>query len=213
MSMTIEEITELFIKAAEVDRKLPDTARPKGVKSMSLGYVHDVADINGWASEDKEAARWAWLDPKNLRNTRNDMGLWFASMEAIKLCENESQRRSLWAWATAQAGGMSLSKWSRTVEHIHPATAEWRAKRAIRVIHQKICSKDDLHSVSVMNDDLSDTPEIGDKRPTIRAWRDTDTDSLMPCYFDQQIAGISVKELALAKRRERDAKRRQSEAA
>lgn len=211
--MTIEEIAELFIQAVEVDRRLPQTAKPKALKAMSLPYVHDTADQNGWGTERYLEERAEFFDARSTRLTKNQIGIWEAAMEAIKLCENESQRRSLWAWATAQAGGMSLSKWSKTVEHIHPATAEWRAKRAIRVIHQKICSKDDLHSVSVMNDDLSDTPEIGDKRPTIRAWRDDEISSQKPCYFDQQIAGISVRELELAKRRERDAKRRQSEAA
>ena len=211
--MTIEEITELFIKAAEVDRKLPDTARPKGVKSMSLGYVHDVADINGWASEDKEAARWTWLDPKNLRNTRNDMGLWEAAMVAIKLVDRPESRRSLWAWATATAGGMTIAKWARTVEHIHPETVSRRAKASITEIHHKLCSTLSLHNQNDMNSVLPDTPEITDKRPTIRAWRDDEAANQIPCYFDQHIAGISVRKLELAKRRERDAKRRQSEAA
>ncbi|KQZ49725.1 hypothetical protein ASD54_12365 [Rhizobium sp. Root149] len=211
--MTQEQIMELFIQAVEVDRRLPQTAKPKALKAMSLPYVHDTADQNGWGAERYLEERAEFFDARSTRLTKNQIGIWEAAMEAIKLCENESQRRSLWAWATAQAGGMPLSKWSKTVEHIHPATAEWRAKRAIRVIHNQIESKRCLHNQNDMNGDLSDTPKIMDNRDKIRAWRDTDTEGLMPCYFDQQIAGISVKELALAKRRERDAKRRQSEAA
>ncbi len=41
--MTEEQIKELFIRAAEVDRKLPDTARPAALRAINHGYVHDTA--------------------------------------------------------------------------------------------------------------------------------------------------------------------------
>ena len=46
--MTHEEIAELFIHAAEVDRRLPDTARPARLKAQALPYVHDHVDQAGW---------------------------------------------------------------------------------------------------------------------------------------------------------------------
>lgn len=207
--MTPEEIMTLFIKAAETDRKLPVRTGPKGDQAINIGYVHTVADMNGWSAQDKHAANWAWLDPEKLKLSRNDLGLWEAAMEVIKLCGNEGQRRALWAWAKSKAGGESLAHWAKHTEHVLPATAEWRAKRAIRAIHQKLSSNSTLHIDFVMNEDLSQGHEISDKKPTITAWRDEETAALMPCYFDQQIAGISIKEIRSAKRRVRNANGRQ----
>lgn len=213
--MTPEQIIEIFIKAAEVDRKLPDTARPKTLKAMNFGYVHDVADINGWASEDKEALRWAWLDPEKLRNSRNDMGLWYASMELIKLVRKAENRRALFAWAASKAGGMSLPRWCREIERqttgkgIHPETARRRAKSAISEIASAFASKPLLHK---QNDDfevLPDTPEISDKLGTLRVWR-PDEAKPTACGFDEGLREIDWHDLQLAKRRERDARRRKA---
>jgi hypothetical protein len=210
--MTIEEIAEIMVQAAEVDRRLPDTARPARLKAMAIPYLHDQKDQNGWGSERYQEERADFFAALSTRLTKNQIGIWEVSMELIKLCQNESQRRALWAWGMAKAGGMSLAKWARNIEHIQPATAEWRAKQAMRSIHQKLSGKDDLHMVSVMNDDLSQGPEISDKTPTVEAWRDEDARPLR-CYFDTDIAGLEYAELQNARRRERKARKQQSQAA
>lgn len=207
--MTSEQIIEIFIKAAETDRRLPSTGRPAALKAINHGYVHDTADMNGWSAEAKHAANWSWLDPEKLRLSRNEIGLWEAAMEMIKLCENEGQRRALWAWSIAKARGLSLAKWARNVEHIQPATAEWRAKAALRSIHNKMSSNRDLHMDLVMDCDLSQGPEISDKTNTVEAWRDEDARPLR-CFFDTDIAGLEWAELQSAKRRERMARKRQA---
>ncbi len=207
--MTREQIIEIFIRAAEVDRKLPDTARPKALKAMSIGYVHTTAEMNQWHAEDKHAANWAWLDPAKLKNSTNDMGLWELSMELMKLVKVENQRRALWAWSVSKAGGMSLAKWSKTVEHVGPATAQHRAMAAITRIHQYLCSNVDLHNGNDMNEDLRQEPEMPHKSITVGAWRDEDAKPLA-CYFDTDIAGMEYAEIQNAKRRERDARRRQA---
>lgn len=207
--MTPETIAELFIKSAEVDRKLPDTARPAALKAMNFGYIHTFADINGWSEEEKKALNWAWLDPEKLRPSKNDIGLYEAAMELIKLAPVENQRRALWAWAMSKAGGISLAKWCRTVENIKPATAEWRAKAAIRAIHHKMCGNHSLHNVNDIDQDLRQGPEISDKTDIIGVWRPEESKPLR-CHFDTDIAGIDWAEMQHAKRRERDARRRKA---
>ena len=49
--MTGEEIIDLFIRAAETDRLLPNTARPARLKSLPLPVTHSFSDMNGWGSE------------------------------------------------------------------------------------------------------------------------------------------------------------------
>lgn len=194
--MSPEQIIELFLKAAEADQKLPNTARPKALRSLDLGYVTEYADDQ----------------PRREQLSRNDVGLWEAALETIKLCEDEGQRRALWAWARSKAGGMSLAKWARTVEHVHPETASRRAKACITRIHQKFCSNRHLHNQNDMNCVLPDTPEMYDKKPTIREWRDDDAKPLR-CFFDTDIAGLEYAALQHAKRRERKASKQQREAA
>lgn len=207
--MTYDQIAELFIKAAETDRKLPDTARPKQLKAMSLGYVHTVADMNGWSAEDKHAANWSWLNPEKLRNSRNDIGLWECAMELIKLVSRPENRRALWSWASAKAGGMSLAKWSRSVEHIHPETASRRAKAAISEIHHKLERTVDLHNGNRSFEVLPDEPKISDKKSNIEVWRPDDAKPLR-AHFDTDIAGLEWAAIQSAKRREREARRRKA---
>lgn len=208
--MTPEQIAELFVQAAETDRRLPDTARPARLKAMSLPYVHSDKDQAGWGAERYQLERAEFFTSKG--PTKNQVGLWEAAMEMIKLVAKPENRRSLWAWASAKAGGMPVKKWARTVEHVHPETVSRRAKASITEIHHKLCSNGDLHNQNDMNEVLPDTPEISDKTGTVRAWRDEDARPLA-CHFDKDIAGLEWAEMQSAKRRERDAKRRQQQAA
>lgn len=188
--MTPEQIITLFIRAAQVDRMLPDTSRPQKVKSLNLGYVAEEPDTEAQARPTA---------------SRNDVGLWNAAMETIALCDNVGQRRALWAWANSKAGGISLSRWAKKVEHILPATAKWRADQAVKVIHHRFCRKQDLHSVSVMNEAFSKEPEIEHKTRSIGVWRDEDAKPLR-CAFDTDLAGLEWAEIQNAKRRERKAR-------
>lgn len=207
--MTREEISELFIQAAEVDRRLPNTARPARIKSMSLPFVHDQKDMNGWGAERYQEERADFFDAKSTRLTKNQVSIWELSMELIKLIPAENQRRALWAWATAKAGGMSLAKWSKTIEHVGPATAQHRAMAGITKIHQYLCSNPDLHNQNDMDQDLRQDPEIGHKSVTVETWHADDAVPLRQ-HFDTDIAGLEWAEIQNARRRERRARRQQA---
>lgn len=206
--MNEAQIIEILIKACEVDAKLPNTARPAGIKAINHGYVHDTADLNGWFSDDKHAANWAWLDPKNLRNTTNDMGLWQAAMEVVKLAPNESQRRALWAWARSEAGGQAFAKWCRNVEGISRQLGEWRRKAAISQIARAFDRKPLQHNENSPDYDFTNTHEIGDKSVIITVWRPEESKPV--CGFDEGLHDFSWAEAQSQRRREREARRKQA---
>lgn len=210
--MNAAQIIELFVKAAEVDQKLPDTARPAKAKAINYGYVHDTADINGWSAEDKHANNWAWLDPKNLRNTTNDMGIWEVALEVMKLVPCENKRRSLWAWAKAEAGGQSFSKWCKNVEGISRQLGDWRKKSAISHIELAFLRKPLLHNENVESGGFTTEPEISDKTSNIAVWRPEESKPLR-CFFDTDLDGFDWADKRNAMRRQRDARKRQQEAA
>ncbi|MCE6073657.1 hypothetical protein GOZ89_09645 [Agrobacterium vitis] len=206
--MNKAEIIEIFVKAAEVDRKLPNTARPAGVKAMNHGYVHDTADMNGWSSEDKHAANWAWLDPAKVRNTTNDMGIWQASMELMKLVPNELQRRALWAWARSEAGGQAFAKWCRQVEGISRQLGDWRKTAAIEGILREFDRKPAQHNGNVIDAAFTNHPEIEDKRFNIEVWRPEESKPV--CGFDDGLRDFSWAEAQNERRRQRELRRRKS---
>jgi len=202
------QIIELFIRAAEVDRKLPDTARPARAKAINYGYIHDTADINGWSAEDKHANNWAWLDPKLLRNTTNDMGLWEAALEVIKLVPCEKKRRALWAWAMSEAGGKAFSKWCREEEGISRQAGDWRKNAAIECITRAFDRKTLQHNENGGEEYLPNHPEIDDKKSNIGVWRADDARPVLG--FDANLQDFSWAEAQNARRRERHARKREA---
>ncbi len=202
------QIIELFIRAAEVDRKLPDTARPAKAKAINYGYIHDTADINGWSAEDKHANNWAWLDPKLLRNTTNDMGLWEAALEVIKLVPCEKKRRALWAWASSEAGGKAFSKWCREEEGISRQAGDWRKTAAIECIARAFARKPLQHNENEGEGYLPNHPEIEDKKSNIGVWRADDARPILG--FDANLQDFSWSEAQNARRRERHARKREA---
>ncbi|CDM57509.1 MULTISPECIES: hypothetical protein [Rhizobium] len=117
--MTHDEIAELFIHAAEVDRRLPNTARPARLNAQALPYVHDHVDQAGWAGQRYEEERQAFWDARSIRLQVKDVTDWERANDLIVHVQRERDRRCLWSWAKSKAGGMSFSKWCRSVEHIH----------------------------------------------------------------------------------------------
>lgn len=206
--MNVEQITELFIRAAEVDRKLPQTAKPARLKAIDHGYVHTFAEMNGWDEKEKREANWAWLDPKNLRATTNDVGIWEAAMEMIKLVPSANQRRALWAWARAEAGGQAFAKWCKSEEGISRQTGNYRRNRAIECIASAFSRKPLQHNDFDGSAPFTEAPEISDKRDNIRAWRADDAKPSLS--FDEELQDFSWAEAQNARRREREARKRQA---
>ncbi|RWX78282.1 hypothetical protein EPK99_06520 [Neorhizobium lilium] len=205
--MNEAQIIEIFVKAAEVDRKLPDSARPAKLKATNHGYVHDTADLNGWFSDDKHAANWAWLDPANLRNTTNDMGLWSAAMELIKLVPSEKNRRALWAWARSEAGGKAFAKWCREVEGISRQVGNYRKNAAVLHIARALDRKPLQHNDIDGSEAFTSTPEIEDKQDIIEVWR---ADDAVPLVFDESLRDFSWSAAQNERRRQREARRKQA---
>lgn len=206
------QIIELFIKAAETERKLPVSTGPAKLKAMNLGFVHDFADMNNWSEADKHEANWAWLDPKNLRATKNDVRLFELSMEVMKLVPCEKKRRALWAWARSEAGGQAFAKWAKSVEGISRQLADYRRKAAIECISLAFARKPLLHNENGPSDDLRFEPEISDKTSNIAVWRPDDAVPLR-CFFDTDLEGFDWANKRNEMRRQRDARKRQQEAA
>lgn len=243
--MKSDMIAEIMIRAAEVDRKLPDTARPAKLKAMNLGFVHTFADMNQWHEEEKHAANWAWLSPENLKATTNDVGIWEAAMEMMKLVPVTNKRRALWAWARAEAKTLTVQKleeveintqekfngraspiivrdvtakrlsfrrWCLDVEHILPATGNWRKNAAISSIELAFNCNVLLHNDNDADPDFTNCPEIEHKKSNIEVWRPDDA-TPMACYFDTNISGFEWAEAQNERRRQREARKRRQAAA
>lgn len=207
MNMTRETIAGLFVRAAEVERKLPATEGPKESRP-NIGYVHSFEEMNGWKEEDKHAANWAWLDPSKLRNTTNDIGLWQASMEMVKLIPCEKKRRALWAWARAEAGGHAFAKWCRNIEGISRQLGDWRRNAAIECIFLVFQSKALQHNENAVEPAFTNQAEIGDKNTSIRVWRPDESRPV--CGFDEDLRDFSWAEAQNERRRQREAKKREA---
>ncbi|MEJ8308587.1 hypothetical protein [Agrobacterium larrymoorei] len=176
---------------------------------MNHGYVHDIADINGWDEKTKsEEWRWKWLNPENLRNTTNDMGLWDAALEVIKLVPCEKKRRALWAWAMSEAGGKAFSKWCREEEGISRQAGDWRKNSAIECIGRAFARKPLQHNENHDVDHLPNHPEIEDKKSNIGVWRADDARPILG--FDANLQDFSWSEAQNARRRERHARKREA---
>ncbi|MBM7049711.1 hypothetical protein [Rhizobium lusitanum] len=212
--MTEAEITEIFIRAAEVDRKLPNTARPAHLKAVNIGIVHTFGDMSHWHADELHEVRWAWLDPKKLRATTNDVGIWEVAMEMMKLVPDPKKRRALWAWSRAQAGGIAFAKWCREIEQpgIQRQTGEWRREAAIECIFRAFARKPLQHNEKQEEPDFTNDPEIGDKRSNIEVWRAADAKP-MACDFDKNLERFEWADMMNARRRQRDAEKRKRQAA
>lgn len=158
--MTHEEIAELFIHAAEVDRRLPDTARPARLKAQSLPYVHDHVDQAGWGGQRYEEERQAFWDARSTRLQVKDVNDWEMANDLIVHVSRERDRRCLWAHSKSKAGGMSFSKWCRNVENIHRNYGKECCDRAIHQISEYFIRNASIDVMGAVVATLQEAPEI-----------------------------------------------------
>ncbi|ASY62505.1 hypothetical protein SJ05684_c10470 [Sinorhizobium sojae CCBAU 05684] len=165
--MTPEEIEELFIRGAEIDRRLPDTARPARLKAQAMPYVHDFDDMLGWGTDRLIEERQAFWDARSTRMQTKDVAIWEECMNLIVLVSRERDRRCLWAWSRSKAGGMPFNRWCKDIEHIHRNYGNECRRRASTEITAHLLRNAliDIHNSE--NSALQDTPEIGDKSANI----------------------------------------------
>lgn len=176
--MTPLEIAELFIRGAEVDRRLPQTAKPKQLKAQSLGYVHSWAEMREWGDERHKEHRAEMFAKTKL--TTQDVSEWERCMELIKHCPDESRRRCLWNWAMAQVGGRPFGRWCRE-QGFHVETGRRRKNRAILEIFAGFHRNNAQNIQKGIFDVLHVAPEnghiqvtIGDRADSgkVLTWRD-----------------------------------------
>ncbi|QQM29311.1 hypothetical protein JET14_13355 [Martelella lutilitoris] len=175
--MTRDDIHALFITAAEVDRRLPDTARPARLKAQSLETVHTREDMNGWGTERLSEERKAFWEGLRDRIGAEQMTAYEKALEMIAICPEESHRRALWAWARAKAGGKPFARWCRS-EGISRTAGCNRKDRAVAFLAAQVGGSAAYPTQVDGFDGFTDAPEINDIEPTIatgmRAWNDGD---------------------------------------
>ena len=231
--MTEGDIAELFIRAAETEAKLPEVnGLRENFGRYTLPWVHDLGDINGRRREfgdqllpgDDPLGDWSKSASRVLaewgkRPTTRQIENWERCMDIMRsFLTDEGQRRSLWAWARAQAGTLtrpgrrsriSFARWCRDVEKIAEITGHRRKNRVIASLFAGMHGKPDLHCKNHAEGVLPDTQEIshifatveGDRAvydaKRVYSWRDDPSFS--------KSTGMSLREWRNAKRRQKQA--------
>lgn len=228
--MTEADIAEMFVRAAETERKLPGV---KGMReswgSYVLPWVHDLADINSrrrtfqpdeklHPMDDPLVARThQWLEEWSRRATKEQVTGWEACINiASEFIKDAGQRRALWAWALAQADNLvitrrgmepkriSFARWCRTVENIAEMTGHRRKNRAIASIVQELCGKPQMHDDFLREGVLPCGPENGHVFATVEGQRAVYDTKRVHAWRDDpsfQSTGLDLASWRAAKRR------------
>lgn len=242
--MTDGEIAELFIRAAETERKMPRTGtKPKGFSGCVISYIHTSADIQGWGKQHGDHLepgddplhkewRWGWFDKLSELPTRADVDNWEKCIRwTMDLLDNEGQRRALWNWAHAKAGGRPFKKWCFKVERIHPETGSRRKNRALAAISDRLARDGAAHNGTGGFGVLPETPDFGHVSSTLDSeagerkdpnfWAPDAAFKSFISVYDQKAdgrikadpTGATAAELRNYMRRKREAMKRKQEAA
>lgn len=236
--MTEADIAELFVQAAETEKKLPQV---KGMRESVGGYVlpwvHDLGDINSrrrtYASDEKllpmddplVTRTNEWLDEWAKRATKAQVSGWEACLKISgEFLTDAGQRRALWAWALSQANhliitrrGMepariSFARWCRDVEKIAEITGHRRKTRAIDTIAQGLCGKAQMHDDFLRDGVLPCEPENGHVFATVEGRVAVyDTKRVYSWRDDpsfNQPTGMTLSEWRAAKRRQQERRKR-----
>jgi hypothetical protein len=209
--MKADEIQELFIAAAEIDRRLPIRVKPADAKSMSLPYVHDWSDVNGWGLERVEEEEQDYQRRIASKLNPSEVTLWERASDLIAKVEDESQRRCLLHWAMAKAGGRPFANWCRNAERIHEETGRRRKDRAVFCIISAIsCVTGQSTHDFAFQSLLPCGPEISDKSLNIAEPRHWMAEGSKPlaCDIDRSLTEFAWAEDQNARRREREKRRK-----
>lgn len=154
--MNKEDIVDLFVKGASIERRLPsEFERPEPLRAQHIPYLHTLSDMQGWFSvngktrserksnrkktgdqqEEGDLGRYVeermqlW-DPDHQKLEPTDVSDWEKRMHLVSLVSVEKNRRALWGWAKAKSGGLPFTKWCKR-EGIHEMTGQRRKDKAI----------------------------------------------------------------------------------
>lgn len=153
--MNIGSLAEIFIRAAEIDRNTREHVGPAALRAQQLPYVHSWTDKAGWRKEigdklDPKAdplaeERKAFWERISSMPTAAELSIIDSMFDWLKATNDDAERRALWAWARAKAGGKSFRRWCFQVERIHPETGRRRKDRALQRISDHLNGKRHLH--------------------------------------------------------------------
>lgn len=240
--MNIGDIANIFIRAAEIDRNSHEHVGPHALRAQQLPYVHDQADKNGWGKAKERrvvkrgkliqgdwleegddplaAERKAFFDRVAAMPTAAEITLIESLFDWLQATDDDAERRALWAWARAKAGGKSFRRWCFTVEGIHPETGRRRKDRALERISDHLAGKQHLHAqnaeIRVLSCgheimDVSDTiAEDAGKRDNLNSW--LADDAFAPFMSNEPQAAFSWAKKRNDMRRQREAKRQKQAA-
>ncbi|NNV20551.1 hypothetical protein EHE22_08950 [Ochrobactrum pseudogrignonense] len=200
--MTPTEIAELFIRAAEVDRRLPQTDKPKALKAQSLGYVHSWEEMREWGDARHKEHRAEMFAQTKLSTA--DVTEWERCNKLILSVQDETRRRCLWNWAIAQAGGLSFTKWCAKQGFSREAGRR-RKNRAILEIFGEIVRINGQNYKTALNGELQVCAETGQIQVTIG----DDATEKQPLNWRQDRAISSEEDRSFEWAQARSARRRQ----
>lgn len=178
--MTEAEIMEAFIRAAEIEMKMPKTgeAPRKDGNAYLLPWYRTDADKRGWRKEigdqlhrgdnplDEE--RQDFTNGKSSRVLAADVTHWETCLRwTMELLDDPRERRALWAWSFAMAGAKPFSKWCRRIERIHPNTGRDRKNRAVGRISRELVRGGALNVENGSEPLLHMGPVFGESADTI----------------------------------------------
>jgi len=210
--ITGREIGERFIRAVQIMEGLYRVG-PGGGGSSWIAIPYTQADKNGWGAERLAAERKAFWNsinnaprPWEITEAEEALG-WLVHVT------DEEERVCLMNWAECMATEGIFKVWCKA-RGIHVETGRRRKERAILRILLALSRKTLQHNDNAAFDLLRDPPEMSDKDVNIGEegathFRTPDAKP-MACNFDTDLNGFDWANKQNARRREREARKRQA---
>lgn len=212
--ITGRDIGERFIRAVQIMEGLYSVGPSQG-KSAWVDIPHTQADKNGWGSERLAQERQAFWNSLNRSPRPWEVSEAEETLGWLSFVEKEEERLCLTAWARCMAKNGIFKDWCKRND-IHPETGRRRKERAILRILLVLDRKPLLHNENDIDTLLCDAPETGHKSINIgegaTTWMGEDSRPLR-CYFDTDLDGFDWATKRNELRRQREARKRQQEAA
>lgn len=166
--MNKSEIADIFIKAAFIDSRLPDTARPKKLRGQWIGgSLLTEEDQRKWIVREKtdqgpsklhkgdDPIKDWWLqfwDDRSTDTSRKDIRVWELAMELVTLVADESNRRALWAWAASKVGSLVAHevKTRKTSQKMGGGALKVHKRTSRNVTFSAWCKAEGIHEMTGM---------------------------------------------------------------
>jgi hypothetical protein len=213
--ITGREIGERFIRAVQIAERLYHVGNgPSGRAAWPL-YNYTQADKNGWGTERLAAERQAFWNSLNHAPKRWEISQAEETQTWLRFVDDENERLCLVSWARCMASNAFFQDWCRS-QRISRETGRRRKERAILRIMLGLDCKVLQHNEIDLSSLLQDQGEISDIDANIgegaTAWMST-KNRPMACDFDSDLSNFDWARKQNERRRAREKKKRQTEAA